>query len=100
MGDHDTPSSSLRHVRSFNALSDGTDLVNLEEESVAHLLVDSSLNTGGVGDKEIISDNLAGLSHTFGHSGVGREIILVERIFNRDNRVIGCQISVEVEEFS
>lgn len=98
MGDHDTPASSLRHVGSLNGLSDRTNLVDLEEKGVAELLVDTSLDTSRVSDEEVISNNLAGLSHALSHSSVGSEVVLVKRIFDRLDRVVGGEISVEVEE--
>jgi hypothetical protein len=44
----------LRELSSLDRLGDGTDLVDLEEETVASLLLDSGLDTLGVGDGKII----------------------------------------------
>jgi hypothetical protein len=100
VGDHDTPASGLGHVASLNALSDGTNLVDLEEEGVAKFLVDTSLDTGRVSDEEIVSNNLAFISHTRSHGSVSGKIILIKAIFDRDDRVFRCQVSVEIEELS
>ncbi len=48
----------LGHLAGSNRLSDGADLVNLKEETRASLLLNTHLDTLGVGNKEIITDNL------------------------------------------
>lgn len=50
VGDHDPPSIGLGELGSGDRLGDGADLVDLEEEGVAGLLLDGGLNTEGVGD--------------------------------------------------
>ena len=42
----------------LDRLGDGTDLVDLEEQTVAGLLLDRSLDTERVGDREVITDDL------------------------------------------
>lgn len=82
MGDHDTPSGGLRHVTSLDTLSDGANLVDLEQEGIAELLVDTGLHSGGVGDEQVIADDLDLVSHQGSHFDVSLKIILIERIFN------------------
>jgi hypothetical protein len=47
----------LHHARS-NRLREGADLVDLEQEAVASLLLNSSLDADGVGDRQVVTDNL------------------------------------------
>jgi len=47
---HDAPACSLRHVACLDRLGHGTNLVDLEEESIAKFLVDACLDALGVGD--------------------------------------------------
>jgi hypothetical protein len=58
MRNHDAPTCLLGHVARFNALSDGTDLVYFEEHGIAEVLIDSSLDSGWVGDEKVITDYL------------------------------------------
>jgi hypothetical protein len=54
--DHDAPSCAESVLGSLDSLGDGTDLVDLEEESVARLEFDGLLDEGGVGDGQIITE--------------------------------------------
>lgn len=58
VGGHDTPTVGLRELNSLDRFGDGTDLVDLEEQSIARLLLNGSLDSLGVGDGQVISDNL------------------------------------------
>jgi len=98
VGDHNTPASSLGHVRGFDGLSDGTDLVDLKEEGVAELLVNSGLYALRVGDEKIVANNLDALVETLGHLDVGAEVVLVEGIFNGNDGVVRGEVVVDVEE--
>ncbi len=46
MGAHNTPAVLHGHGGSLDGLSDGTNLVNLEQQSVASLLLDTGGDTG------------------------------------------------------
>jgi hypothetical protein len=58
VGNHDTPAVGLRELSSTDRLGDGTDLVDLEEETVAGLLLNGGLDTEGVGNGKVITDDL------------------------------------------
>lgn len=65
--------------------------LHLEEQTIARLLLDSGLDTGRVGDGEIVTDDLdAGSS---GEVGPRLPVILVEGIFDRDLRILQHQRS-------
>jgi len=83
MRNHDTPSSFLRHITSFDTLGDGSDLINFKEEGIAHFLIDTFLYSLRVGNKQVITDNLNIFTHHCCHLGVSGKIILIEWIFNR-----------------
>lgn len=57
---HDTPTVGLGELDSLDGLGNGTDLVDLEEEGVAGLLLGGGADTGRVGDEEVVTDNLDG----------------------------------------
>ena len=97
VGHHDSPASLLRHVAGFNTLGDGSDLVDLEKKRVTHFLVNSGLNSGGVGDEEVVADNLDLVAELLGHFNVSLEVVLVEGVFNRNHGVLVNQLFVEVD---
>ena len=95
VGDHDSPSSSLGHVGCLNTLGDGTDLVHLQQKSIAKLLVDTGLHSSWVGDQEIVSHNLDLVAHELGHFDVSLEIVLIEWIFDGNKWVLIAKVLVE-----
>lgn len=98
--DHDTPSCLLGHVAGLDALGHGTNLVNLEEESVDELLVDTGLHTLGVGHEEVVTDDLNLLAHASSHLDISIEIILIEGILDGLNRVLSCESLIEINELT
>ena len=55
MRDHDTPAGGVSVLGSLDGLGDGTNLVDLEEKSIACLGLDGLLDKGRVGDSQIIT---------------------------------------------
>ena len=82
MGDHDAPTSALRHGASLDGLGNRANLVHLEEEGVAKFLIDTSLHTLGVGHEQVVADDLDTVANLLGHLHVRGEIVLVEWILN------------------
>lgn len=80
----------------MDGLGNCSDLVDLEQETVTSFLLDSGLDSKGVGDSKVVPDDL--------DVGVGGEVspslpvVLVERILNGDNGVLLNVANVEVRE--
>ena len=93
---HDTPASTEGILGGLDGLSDGTDLVDLEEESVARLLLDGLLDELGVGDCQIITDDLevGGLVEV----RPGLPVILSEGVLDGDDGVLLGEGLVELSE--
>ena len=86
-----------RNLR-LDRLRDGTDLVNLEEETVAGLLLDRSLDAERVGDREVVADDLdAGLA---GEVAPRLPVVLVEGVLDRHDRVLLDVAEVEVRKLN
>ena len=94
--DHDTPVGTEGVLGSLDGLSDGTDLVDLEEKGVARLLFDSLLDELRVGDCQVITDNLeiGGLEEV----RPSLPVVLSEGVLNRDNGVLLGEGLVELSE--
>lgn len=95
VGDHDSPSSVVRVLGSLDRLGKGSDLVDLEEKGVAALLLDGLLDALGVGDGQVISDNLAAGSRGLVEVRPGSPVILGEGVLNGDNGVGLGELLVE-----
>lgn len=55
---HHTPASLLGHLHGLNGLSQGANLVDLQQQGVHCLLLDASLHAGGVGHQHVITNHL------------------------------------------
>ena len=80
---HDAPSGRLCEVRSGDTLGEGSDLVDLQEEGIAGLAVDGALDPHRVGHSQVVPDNLD--AELGGEVRPALKIILIERVFNRNN---------------
>ena len=50
----------------------------------------------GVSNKKVVSDNLHLLPNLTGHLGVGGPVILIERVLDRHDRVLGDEGLVQI----
>lgn len=109
---HDTPVGGLGELGSLDRLGDGSDwiekvsnvracatwtvkrltLVDLEEETVAGLLLNGRLDADDVGDGKVVSDDL-GLG-VLGKVSPRLPVVLVEGVLDRDDRVLGNHLVV------
>ena len=95
---HHSPASALGHANSLNRLGDCTNLIDLQEKGVAELVVNSLLNTAGIGDEEIITDNLDLLTKLRSDLLPALKVILLEGILDGDDGVLGNELLVDVKE--
>lgn len=93
---HDTPAVGLRELDGLDGLGDGTDLVDLEEQGVARLLLDGSLDSERVGDGQVITDNLD-LGRLV-EVGPGIPVVLGEGVLDGANVVLLAVAVVQVGE--
>lgn len=97
MGDHGAPAILFGQQMGLNGLGDGADLVDLQQQAVAGLLLNGSLDTLGIGDSQIIADNLNG--GVGGDIGPGIPMILVEGIFNGHNGEVLDEFLIHFSQF-
>mmetsp|Transcript_27136 Transcript_27136/g.46780 ORF Transcript_27136/g.46780 Transcript_27136/m.46780 type:complete len:319 (-) Transcript_27136:276-1232(-) len=89
MADHDTVPGGLGHLAGIDAFENRADLVHLEQQGIAGLLLDGCLDALGVCDKKVVTDNLSLLADLGSELDVRVPIILVEGIFDGNNWEIG-----------
>ena len=69
MGHHGAVAGAVRHLHRFQGLGQGADLVDLDQDGVGDALVDAGLEALGIGDEEVVADQLrlvAGLPRQLG----------------------------------
>ncbi|KAI6759168.1 hypothetical protein HG531_013929 [Fusarium graminearum] len=94
--DHDTPAVGVRVLGSLDGLGQGTNLVDLEKESVARLELDGLLDAERVGDSQIITDNLDVLG--LGEVAPSLPVVLSEGVLDGDDGVLLAELRVHVGE--
>ena len=98
VGYHDAPAGFLWHVASLDGLSDWTNLVDLKQQSVAKLLINSVFDSLGVGNQKVITNDLNFAAYSVRELDVRVEIVLVKWILNRLDGIIFCQILIQIEQ--
>lgn len=87
MRNHDSPPVVSALLVGSNGLSERSDLVDFQKQSIARLLLDSSGNPLLVSDQQIISNYLDIDTQVGSHILIASPVILVEGVFNRDDGV-------------
>jgi len=98
VADHDVPVVAHRHVAGLDALGDCADLVDLEQQRVAHLLLQRHVDALDVGDQQVVTHNLAGVRDDFGQFGLGFEVVLVEWVLDGDHVLVLGQVDLHVDQ--
>ena len=93
---HHAPAGLLGHAHGLDRLGDRPDLVDLEQQRVAGLLLDGGLDARRVGDEQVVADDLA--EPGGGEGGGVVPVVLVKGVLDRDDRVVLAEALVEVEE--
>ena len=96
VGDHDAPVGSVGVLSSLDRLGEGPDLVDLEEKGIASLKVDGLLDALGVGDSQIITDDLDVLGLV--EVAPCLPVVLSEGVLNADNGVLLAEVAVHGSE--
>mmetsp|Transcript_35776 Transcript_35776/g.82841 ORF Transcript_35776/g.82841 Transcript_35776/m.82841 type:complete len:509 (-) Transcript_35776:20-1546(-) len=98
VGGHDAPAVLLGELNGIDRLGDGANLVHLEEEAVGGLRLDRLLDLGRVGHGQIITNDLHINTKLGSDLRPVSPVILIERILNRHNRVLGAHLSIHLQE--
>ena len=96
---HDTPTILLGKFDGIDGFGNGSDLVDLKQQTVGGLLFDGLLDFDGVGDGQVISDNLDLVSNFGDNLGPVLPVILVEGVFDSDNGVFVNEFFVKGNHF-
>jgi hypothetical protein len=94
--DHDTPTVGVRVLGSLDGLGQSTNLVDLEKESVARLELNSLLDAEGVGDSQVITDDLDVLG--LGEVAPSLPVVLSEGVLNGNDGVLLAELRVQAGE--
>ena len=81
---------------SVEGLGQGADLVHLHQQCVGRTAVDAVFEALGVGDEEVVADQLDLVADRFGEGNPAVPVILGQGVLDGDHRELGDQCRVEV----
>ncbi|KAL2290733.1 hypothetical protein FJTKL_14732 [Diaporthe vaccinii] len=91
--DHDAPAVGVGVLGGLDGLGQGSDLVDLEQQGVGSLELDGLLDADGVGDSQVIPDDLDVLGLV--EVAPGLPVILGEGVLDGDDGVLLGQVAVQ-----
>mmetsp|Transcript_16922 Transcript_16922/g.45876 ORF Transcript_16922/g.45876 Transcript_16922/m.45876 type:complete len:217 (+) Transcript_16922:278-928(+) len=87
MRHHHTPTRGDGQLRGLNRFCDGADLVHLEQQRVAELLLTCHAHALGIGDQQVVAHDLRLRPNHCLELGIGFKVVLIEGVFDGDERV-------------
>ena len=84
----------------MNRLGEGTDLIDLQQQGVTGLLVNTGLDSGRVSDQQIVTDNLSVFTNTLSKVNVAFPVILIEGVLDRNNWIVVDESAVDIGQLS
>ena len=72
----------------IEGLGDGADLVDLDEDRVGDFFLDSVAQAEGVGDEEVVADELDFVAKDFGEMLPAGPVVFGEAVFDADDGVL------------
>src|SRR5688572_6652859 len=73
------------------------DLVDLDQDRVGDAAGDAALEAGGLGDEEVVADELAARAELVGERLPAGPVVLIEAVLDRDQRVLLGPAGVELD---
>ena len=95
LGDDDLVGVAVGEVGGVDRLGEGADLVHLPQQRVGRVLGDPPAQPLRVGDEEVVADDLDPALR--GQPGEPGEVLLVERVLDRDHVEVADQLEVELD---
>ena len=89
----------LRHFHGVEGLGERADLVDLDEDGVGHAELDALGEELGVGDEEVVADELGGLAELVGEDFPAGPVVFVAAVFDGDDGVFLLKLRVVLDDF-
>ena len=100
MRDDSRPAGAASERDRLDGLGQRPDLVELDEDGVGGVLLDRACDPLGVGDEEIVADQLDGPSQPLGQVPPAIPVILGEAVLERNDRVARGPVGPQVDELA
>src|SRR6266536_38608 len=97
VGDHLRPAGAAAQAHGFEGLGDGADLVDLDQGGVAGAALDGLANDGGVGDEDVVADELDTAAKSCREPDPAVPVGFGEAVFDAPHRKLGNDRLVAVD---
>ena len=97
MAHHAAVAVALGQLDGIEGLGERADLVDLDEQGVGRAGLDAACEPLGVGDEQVVADDLHLVAHPVGHRLPAVPVALVERVLDGDQRVGRDEVGVVVD---
>src|SRR5690606_21207733 len=88
VGDDGAVAAVLGQADGPEGLGEGADLVDLDEDAVGDPAVDAALETLGVGDEQVVADELKLAAEPLGVEAPAGPVVLGHAVLDRDQRIL------------
>src|SRR5215208_5752050 len=85
VADHGGPAGALGRLHGLKRLGERADLVELDQDGVGGALGDAAPEAGGVGDEEVVADELDALAEAAGEGGPAGPVVLGHAVLDADD---------------
>ena len=87
----------MRHVHGGDGLAQRTDLVDLDQQSVGHALLDTLFQDGGIGHEQVVADQLHAVADGVGQQLPPLPVALIQAILNGDDRILAAERGKQID---
>ena len=88
MGGDGPPAGPVAGLDGFDGLGQRTDLVEFDQQGIGGFFLDRPADTLGVGDQQVVADDLDLVAQFFRHQLPAFPVILGQAVFDGDDRVL------------
>ena len=97
-GDDRRIAGSFGHFDGFQGFRKGADLVDLDQDGVGNSFFDPFLEYFGVGDEQVVTDNLDALAQALGDEFPAVPVIFGHAVLNGDDGIAVDQVFVKGDQ--
>ena len=81
-------SGAARHLDGFDGFGDGADLIQLDQDGIAHAFGDAALQPRRVGDEQIVADELDLLAERLRQVLPAVPVVFGQAVFDGDDGIL------------
>src|SRR5258708_10421218 len=100
MGNDGRKGSAFSHLNSFKRFGEGANLIEFNQNRVGGLLLDTTLEAGGIGYKKVIADQLNAVAQALAEQLPTVPVVFAEAVLDGDNGIFRDPLFVQINHFT